>query len=52
MASGRTLHAAVGLSDGRVLVSGGLPAGFNFEGPFFSTAEIWDPATGTFSPAG
>jgi hypothetical protein len=52
MAGAPTLHAAVGLSDGRVLVSGGDVGGWNFIGSFFPTAEIWDPTTGSFGPAG
>jgi hypothetical protein len=52
MAATRTLHAATLLSDGRVLVTGGTGSGWNFGGPFRAPAEIYDPATGTFGPAG
>jgi hypothetical protein len=48
MTSRRTLHAAVRLLDGRVLVAGGT-----MEGPLetapLASAELYDPATGTFS---
>jgi hypothetical protein len=43
METARWLHAAVSLSDGRVLVVGGGD---------FSSAEVYDPATGTFAPTG
>ncbi|MGH3656851.1 MAG: kelch repeat-containing protein, partial [Micromonosporaceae bacterium] len=38
---------AVGLSDGRVLVAGGV-----VEGAAVATAEVYDPVTGTSSPTG
>ncbi|HEY1334224.1 MAG TPA: hypothetical protein VGF31_08210 [Myxococcaceae bacterium] len=52
MAVGRALHQATLLPDGRVLVSGGFgePSGPGAPGP--EHAEIFDPATGTFGPAG
>jgi len=52
MATARTLQAATLLADGRVLVTGGESVGWNVAGPFLATAEIYDPATGTFRPAG
>ncbi len=52
MADARTLHTATVLADGRVLVTGGDAIGFYFAGPFFASAEVYDPTTGTFSPAG
>jgi hypothetical protein len=52
MATARTLHAATILADGRVLVVGGTSVGFTFSGPFVGSAEIYDAATGLFSPAG
>ena len=39
--SGRLFHAATRLLDGTVLLTGGAPGG--------NTAEIYDPATGTFT---
>jgi hypothetical protein len=43
----RTAHAATALPDGRVFVVGGAgPDGR------VASAEIWDPATGEFTPAG
>jgi hypothetical protein len=47
MASPRSLHAAVLLSDGRVLVVGGGTQVANL-----ATAELYSPKTGTFSPTG
>ena len=49
----RILHTATLLSDGRVLVVGGkgepVP---DVDSQLRRTAEIWDPATGEWSPAG
>jgi hypothetical protein len=45
MGTARSFAAAAGLGDGRVLVAGGMGAG----GPL-ATAEIFDPATGAWSP--
>lgn len=57
MTTRRALHTAVLLADGRVLVAGGRtcdqppPTACNFT--FRSdTAEIYDPATGTWTPTG
>jgi hypothetical protein len=52
MTDARTLQTATLLSDGRVLVTGGESVGWNFAGPFLASVELYDPATGTFSPAG
>jgi hypothetical protein len=51
METGRRLHSAVLLDDGRVLVVGGS---FSAQNPdaIASSAEIYDPATGKFSPTG
>ena len=52
MATARGFHTATRLSDGRVLVTGGDSDGWNFAGPFLYSAEIFDPLTGLFGPAG
>src|SRR5688572_22147698 len=50
-AQARSSHAAAPLADGRVLVVGGSVTEFGF---FFATAtaEIYDPATATFTSTG
>jgi len=45
----RSAHKAVLLQDGRVLIAGGLDAD---QQAHVQTAEIYDPETNTFSPAG
>lgn len=50
METGRIYHTATLLADGRVLVAGGGGDYTNFK--FIAAAEIWDPATGTFSATG
>jgi large repetitive protein len=52
MAEARTFHAATRLADGRVLVTGGAPDGWAYQGPFQSSAEIYDPKTGKFTSTG
>jgi hypothetical protein len=53
MGVARGRHAAAPLPDGRVLITGGLvPAGIGPATIDDRTAEIFDPATGTFSPTG
>jgi uncharacterized repeat protein (TIGR01451 family) len=47
MTLGREWHSAVLLPNGRVLVAGGLGSSSPF--PSLSSAEIYDPATGTWS---
>ncbi|HET6201164.1 MAG TPA: kelch repeat-containing protein [Planctomycetota bacterium] len=59
MSSARAFHAAAKLADGRVLLAGGVDGGFesppgsgNFITNVLPTAEIFNPATGLFSPTG
>lgn len=52
MATARGFHTATLLSDGRVLITGGDPAAFVAPGPYFASAEIYDPTTGKFSATG
>ncbi|MEP7122451.1 MAG: kelch repeat-containing protein [Byssovorax sp.] len=47
MSTVRWRHVAVRLLDGRVLVAGGLP-----DQAAFTTGEIYDPATGDWTPTG
>ncbi len=46
MAAAREQHSAVRMSDGRILISGG------YNGHYLNTAEIFDPAAGTFAETG
>ncbi len=48
---GRTQHTATLLKNGKVLIVGGYNAS-NSGGPYLSSAEVYDPATNTFSSAG
>jgi Kelch motif len=52
MAEARTFHAATRLANGRVLVTGGAPDGWIYNGPFQASAELYDPKTGTFTATG
>lgn len=50
MSVARSFHSATLMADGRVLIVGGHR--FNFRNSALASAEIYDPATGTFSPTG
>jgi hypothetical protein len=50
MAVGRIGHRATLMTDGRVLVTGGK-TGLSYQQDYVRTAEIFDPATGAWSPA-
>ncbi|HEY7637852.1 MAG TPA: kelch repeat-containing protein [Gemmatimonadales bacterium] len=53
MGEARSRHAAAALPDGRVLITGGLvPVGAGPATTDVASAEIFDPASGTFSPTG
>jgi hypothetical protein len=52
MGTARTSHAAAELPDGRVLITGGLiPVGSGPATTDAASTEIFDPTSGTFSPA-
>ncbi|RKT09339.1 N-acetylneuraminic acid mutarotase [Streptomyces sp. 1114.5] len=48
----RRLHSATRLSDGRVLVAGGISGTAQFPAPGLAAAEIYDPTTGTWTSTG
>jgi hypothetical protein len=52
MTSARTLHTASLLPNGKVLVTGGFDEGRPDQPLPESSAELYDPATGSFTPAG
>ncbi len=53
LVEGRSLHSATLLGDGRVLLAGGgvINAGDEESPPPLTSAEVFDPATGTFTAA-
>lgn len=51
MTTPRGFHSAARLPDGRVLIAGGGSAGWT-GGHFVASAEVYDPATGTFTATG
>jgi N-acetylneuraminic acid mutarotase len=52
MAATRVYHTATLLPDGRVLVAGGSTASGTSDWTTLSSAEVYNPETGTFSPTG
>ena len=52
MTQARAEHTATLLKDGRVLIVGGGKGGLGQEGTTFDTAEVWDPESNAWSPAG
>lgn len=54
MNDGRWLHSATLMKDGRVLIAGGRNNNCTANCPIYAlnTAEIYDPATGEFTPTG
>ena len=51
MTIARSSHTATLLKDGRVLLTGGVNAGYGYAGSAGS-AELYDPSTGTFTATG
>ena len=53
MGTARGSHTATLLPSGKVLIAGGYgPADLSRAGPVLATAELYDSATGTFTPTG
>ena len=52
MTADRAYGTATLLDDGRVLVAGGYNCGVAGKDGIWASAELYDPATGTFSPTG
>lgn len=45
----RMNHSSAQLHDGRIVVAGGMPHGAGYFGSGFDSAEIYDPATGSWA---
>ena len=52
MSQPRCLHSATLLPNGEVLVSGGVNSIYDYSRPTVSSAEIYNPNTGTWAPTG
>jgi hypothetical protein len=53
LATTRSGHTATQLADGRILVLGGsTSSAAGLTASFVTVAELWDPSTGSFTPAG
>ena len=52
LSTARSGHTATLLPNGKVLVAGGSNRGFGFPAALFNSAELYDPATGTWSSTG
>lgn len=48
LSTGRSLHTATRLNNGKVLIAGGVDS----SGNAITAAELYDPSTGTFAPTG
>ncbi|MEU7867124.1 kelch repeat-containing protein [Dactylosporangium sp. NPDC049140] len=52
LGTGRRLHTVTLLGTGKVLVTGGIGGAAAFPAPGLATAELYDPATGTWTATG
>jgi hypothetical protein len=52
MTTGRANHTATLLANGKVLITGGMTYDSMGNEPFLASAELYDPATGSFTAAG